>query len=142
EHEEVTLVPRWLSPTKVTFKYALGEEFISVLKTLHTVGLDRGEPARVQRGEVSPRDVVAAVVPDPATIGDKMRGRAIVGTWVSGIRDGTAREVYLYQMCDAEETMRRYGLQIVGWQTGFNPVVAMELLADGIWQGAGVLGTE
>ena len=142
EHEEVTLVPRWLSPTKVTFKYALGDEFIGVLKTLHSIGLDRNDPIRVKGVEVRPRDVVAALVPDPATLGEHMRGRAVVGSWVTGIKDGKAREVYLYQMCDAQETMREHGLQPVAWQTGFNPVVAMELLADGVWSGAGVLGTE
>jgi saccharopine dehydrogenase-like NADP-dependent oxidoreductase len=142
EHEEVTLIPRWLSARKVTFKYALGDEFIEVLRVLHRVGLDRTQPVRVKGAEVSPRDVVAAVVPDPATIGDAMRGRAVVGTWVTGLRDGAPREVFLYQMCDAEQTMRDHGLQPVAWQTGFNPVVAMELLAEGAWSGAGVLGPE
>jgi saccharopine dehydrogenase (NAD+, L-lysine-forming) len=142
EHEEVTLIPRWLRPTRVTFKYALGDEFIDVLRTLHRVGLDRTEPVRVRGVEVSPRDVVAAVVPDPATLGDAMRGRAVVGTWVTGTKDGAPREAYLYQLCDAEQTMRAFGLQPVAWQTGFNPVVAMELLAEGAWSGAGVLGME
>lgn len=142
EHEEVTLVPRYLSPRKVTFKYALGDEFIGILRTLHQVGLDRTDKVRVKGVEVSPRDVVAAVVPDPATIGDAMRGRAVVGTWVTGLRDGQPREVYLYQMCDAQETMRVHGLQPVAWQTGFNPVVAMELLAEGAWTGAGVHSAE
>jgi saccharopine dehydrogenase-like NADP-dependent oxidoreductase len=142
EHEEVTLLPRWLEARRVTFKYALGDEFISVLRTLHAIGLDRNDPIRVRDVEVRPRDVVAALVPDPATLGDHMRGRAVVGTHVTGLRDGRPREVYLYQMCDAQETMARHGLQPVAWQTGFNPVVAMELLAEGAWSGAGVLGCE
>ena len=62
---------------------------------------------------------------------DKMVGRAVVGTWVIGRKDGRPREVFLYQMADAEETLRRTGSQVVGWQTGFNPVIAMELLASG-----------
>jgi saccharopine dehydrogenase-like NADP-dependent oxidoreductase len=142
EHEEVTLMPRWLDVGTVTFKYALGAEFIDMLRTLHRVGVDRTEPVTVKGGTVSPRDVVAAVVPDPATLGDSMRGRAIVGSWVKGVRGGRPREVYLYQMCDAQETMARHGLQPVAWQTGFNPVVAMELLAEGAWSGAGVLAPE
>jgi saccharopine dehydrogenase-like NADP-dependent oxidoreductase len=143
EHEEVLLVPRWLPGVKrVTFKYALGSDFIEKLQMLHDIGLDRVEPVRVRGVDVSPRDVVAAVVPDPITMGDKMVGRAIVGTWVIGRRDGKPREVFLYQMADAAETLRTTGSQVVGWQTGFNPVLAMELLATGAWSGSGVLGPE
>lgn len=143
EHEEVLLVPRWIPGVKkVTFKYALGADFIEKLKFLHDIGLDRTEPVSVRGVEVSPRDVVAAVVPDPVTMGDKMVGRAIVGTWVIGRRDGKPREVFLYQMADAQETLRTTGSQVVGWQTGFNPVLAMELLATGQWSGSGVLGPE
>src|SRR5918995_399382 len=143
EHEEVLLVPRWLPGVKrVTFKYALGSDFIEKLQMLHDIGLDRTEPVRVRGVDVSPRDVVAAVVPDPITMGDKMVGRAIVGTWVIGRKDGKPREVFLYQMADAAETLRTTGSQVVGWQTGFNPVLAMELLANGTWSGSGVLGPE
>jgi saccharopine dehydrogenase (NAD+, L-lysine-forming) len=142
EHEEVLLVPRQIKAKRVTFKYALGSDFIEKLRFLHDIGLDRTQPVRVRGVEVSPRDVVAAVVPDPVTMGDKMVGRAIVGTWVIGRKDGKPREVFMYQMADAQETLRETGSQVVGWQTGFNPVVAMELLATGAWSGTGVLGPE
>jgi saccharopine dehydrogenase (NAD+, L-lysine-forming) len=143
EHEEVLLVPRYLEGLRrVTFKYALGADFIAKLQFLHDIGLDRTEPVTVRGVDVSPRDVVAAVVPDPLTMGDKMVGRAIVGTWVIGRLDGRPREVFLYQMADAEETLRKTGSQVVGWQTGFNPVIAMELLATGAWSGSGVHAPE
>ena len=142
EHEEVLLVPRWLKPRRVTFKYALGSDFIDKLRTIHALGMDRTDPVNVKGVEVAPRDVLAAITPDPATLGDRFVGRAIVGTWVIGQKDGKPREVYLYQMADAQETWRRHGLQVVGWQTGFNPVIAMELIASGAWSGAGVLGPE
>ena len=143
EHEEVLLVPRYLKGVRrVTFKYALGADFIAKLQFLHDIGLDRTEPVKVRGADVSPRDVVAAVVPDPITMGDKMVGRAIVGTWAIGIKDGKPREVFLYQMADAAETLRTTGSQVVGWQTGFNPVIAMELLASGAWSGSGVQAPE
>jgi saccharopine dehydrogenase-like NADP-dependent oxidoreductase len=142
EHEEVVLVPRGVDCRKVTFKYALGSEFIEVLRTLHRLGLDSTKPIRVKGVEVAPRDLVAAALPDPARAGGQMRGRAIVGTWVIGQKDGKPREVYLYQKTVAEDSWRDFGLQAVAWQTGFNPVVAMELLASGEWSGAGVLGPE
>lgn len=143
EHEEVLLVPRWIPCKRVTFKYGLGEEFIDVLKTLHKLGLDRTEPVSVRGQSVSPRDVVAAALPDPATLGDRMTGKTCAGTWVTGIgRDGQQRQVYLYHVADNAWTMREYGVQAVVWQTAMNPVIALELLASGQWAGAGVLGPE
>jgi saccharopine dehydrogenase-like NADP-dependent oxidoreductase len=143
EHEEVLLVPRWIECERVTFKYGIGDEFIEVLKTLHKLGLDSTDPVDVRGGRVSPRDVVAACLPDPAGLGDKMSGKTCAGTWVTGTgKDGQRREVYLYHVADNEWTMREYGTQAVTWQTAMNPVIALELLASGTWSGAGVLGPE
>ena len=143
EHEEVLLIPRWVDAKRVTFKYGLGEEFINVLEVLHKVGLDRTERIRVGGVEVSPRDVVAACLPDPATLGDRMRGSTCAGLWVTGLgRDGAAREVYLHHVVDNAWSMAEYGSQAVVWQTAVNPVVALELLATGRWSGSGVLGPE
>jgi len=142
EHEEVLLVPRWIQTRKATFKYALGDDFIDKLKTIHALGMDRTDAVRVKGVDVAPRDVLAAITPDPISLGDKFRGRAIVGTWVLGTKDGQPRETFAYQMADAEEIWAKHRLQVVGWQTGFNPTIAMELLATGAWSGAGVLGPE
>ena len=143
EHEEVILIPRWVKARRVTFKYGLGDEFINVLNVLHMLGLDRTEKVRVGGVEVAPRDVVAAVLPDPAALGELMHGKTCAGTWVKGTgRDGRPREVYLYHVVDNEATMREDGSQAVVWQTAINPVVALELLATGVWSGAGVLGPE
>jgi saccharopine dehydrogenase-like NADP-dependent oxidoreductase len=143
EHEEVVLVPRAIECNRVTFKYGLGAEFIDVLKTLHKLGLDSTEPVRVRGVEVAPRDMVAAALPDPSKLGDRMRGRTCAGTLVTGTgKDGAARAVYLYHVADNERTMREYGHQAVVLQTAINPVVALELLAEGAWAGAGVLGPE
>ena len=143
EHEEVLLMPRVLDARRVTFKYGLGEEFIGVLKTLHKLGLDRTDKLRVGGVEVSPRDVVAAALPDPAQLGDRMRGKTCAGVYVTGRgKDGAARASYLYHVVDNADSMREYGHQCVVWQTAINPVVALELLASGTWSGAGVLGPE
>ena len=143
EHEEVLLIPRWVQAKRVTFKYGLGEEFIDVLRTLHKLGLDRVDKVRVGGCDVSPRDMVAACLPDPAQLGDRMNGKTCAGTWVTGTGvDGQPREVYLHHVVDNEWSMREYGAQAVVWQTAVNPVVAMELLATGAWSGTGVLGPE
>ena len=136
-------MPRWIDCNRVTFKYGLDEEFIAVLKTLHKLGLDSTEPVRVRGVEVAPRDVVAALLPDPATLGDRMSGKTCAGTLVTGTgKDGRPRRTYLYHVVDNEQAMRDYGHQAVVLQTALNPVIALELLAEGAWDGVGVLGPE
>jgi saccharopine dehydrogenase (NAD+, L-lysine forming) len=143
EHEEVLLVPRWIDCRRVDFKYGLGAEFIDVLRTLHKLGLDSTTPVRVRDLEVAPRDVVAAALPDPGSLGDRMRGKTCAGTYVTGTgKDGRPRATYLYHVVDNEQSMAEWGHQAVVLQTALNPVVALELLADGRWDGAGVLGPE
>ncbi len=147
EHEEVILMPRWINAKRVTFKYGLGDEFIGILKTLNQLGLDKTEPVRVRSTDgpvmVAPRDVVAAGLPDPASLGPRMTGKTCAGVWVTGTGpDGMPREVYLYHVSDNEWTMAEYEAQCVVWQTALNPVIALELLAAGTWSGLGVLGPE
>ena len=114
-----------------------------MLKTIRLLGLHSTEPLRVRGVEVAPRDVVAAALPNPADLGDRMRGRTCAGSLVTGIGiDGQPRSTYLYQLVDNEWTMREYGHQAVVWQTAVHPVVALEMLAEGLWSGAGVLGPE
>jgi saccharopine dehydrogenase (NAD+, L-lysine forming) len=142
EHEEVLLMPRWVKTKRATFKYGLGDQFIGVLKTLHMIGLDNKEKINVKGVKVAPRDVVAACLPDPAYLGDKMSGKTCAGTWVKGIKDGKPRQVYLYQLADNAECMKAFGCQAVVAQTAFNAVIGMDLLQSGVWKGVGVLGPE
>jgi len=143
EHEEVLLIPRLVDCKRATFKYGLGEEFINMLDVLHGVGLDSTTPVKVPGGVVSPRDVVAACLPDPATLGDKMRGKTCAGLWVTGKgKDGKPREVYLYHVVDNQECMALDGSQAVVWQTAINPVIGLELVANGVWSGTGIMAPE
>lgn len=148
EHGEVLLMPRWIPARRVTCKYGLGERFIGVLKTLHLLGLDATAPVPVYTADgvmaaISPRDLVASCLPSPATLADRMRGRICAGLWANGIgKDGASREVYLYHVVDNDWTSAEYGVQCVVWQAAVNPVVALELLAEGVWAGTGVLGPE
>lgn len=143
EHEEVLLIPRYLKCRRVTFKYSLGDQFINVLRTLHALGLDSTEPVTVRGGvKVAPRDVVAACLPDPAKLGHLMEGKTCAGLWVKGTKDNKPRQVYLYQVADNKECMARFGCQAVVAQTAVNAVIALELLAEGVWVGQGVQGPE
>ena len=83
---------------------------------------------------MSPRDVVAAVLPNPAELGQRMNGRTCAGTLVTGIgTNGGPRCTYVYQIVDNAWTMREFGHQAVVWQTAVHPAIALELLATGEW---------
>ena len=147
EHEEVNMLPRTMDAKKVRFKYGLGSEFIGVLQTLHALGLDKIEPVSVRsksgRVAVAPRDLVAAVLPDPASLVDSMTGKTCAGTLVTGKGlDGKPRATYLYHVADTSWTGKNYNAQAVVWQTALVPVVALELLSRGDWKATGVRGPE
>lgn len=142
EHEEVILIPRYIRCNRVTFKYGLGQKFIDVIKVIKMLGLHRKEPLNIKGMLVSPIEVLAACLPDPASLGEKMSGKTCVGTWVTGMKDGKRREVYIYQVTDNQESMKNYGCQAVSVQTATGPVISMELLAEGTWKGKGVYGPE
>lgn len=143
EHEEVVLIPMKIKANSVNFKFGLGAQFIETLKTIHLLGLDSKEPISVQGQKIAPRDFLAALLPDPAKLGSKMRGKTCAGTLVKGVgKDGQPRAVYLYNVVDNAWSMENYGDQAVVWQTAFNPVIAMELIHNKIWQPAGINGPE
>jgi saccharopine dehydrogenase-like NADP-dependent oxidoreductase len=143
EHEEVVLIPQKVDAKKVRFKYGLGSEFISTLKTIHMLGMDSKDSINVQGVQVSPRDLLAAALPDPATLGSRMRGKTCAGTLVKGLdKQGKPKAVYIYNVVDNAWSMENYGDQAVVWQTAINPVMAMELIHKGIWKPEGVNGPE
>jgi len=143
EHEEVVLIPQKVDAKKVAFKYGLGAQFITTLKTIHMLGMDRKDTVDVQGVAVSPRDLLAAALPDPATLGSRMKGKTCAGTLVKGLdKEGKPRAVYMYNVVDNAWSMENYGDQAVVWQTAVNPVIAMELIHKGVWQPDGVNGPE
>ncbi len=143
EHEEVVLIPQKIDAKKVNFKYGLGEEFIGILETIRKLGLDKTERVEVKGVKVSPRDLLAASLPDPATLGKRMKGKTCAGILVKGKdKSKNPRAVYIYHAVDNEWSMKQYGDQAVVWQTALNPVIAMELISEGIWKPEAVMGPE
>ena len=144
EHEEVINIPRWIGKglRQVDFKISLGPDLMKYLRMLDELGLSSAEPIDVKGVTVAPRDVVEACAPDPAKIGPLMEGKICVGVLIKGRKDGREREVYIYQVADNQECMKRWGCQAVAIQTAVGPSIATELLASGTWTGKGVLPPE
>ena len=143
EHEEVALIPQKIKAKMVSFKYGLGNEFIEKLKTIHALGLSNKQKVNYRGMEIAPRDFLASLLPDPATIGPVMHGKTCAGAHVVGLnKEGKPYACYIYNVVDNEWSMKNYGDQAVVWQTAINPVMAMELIANGTWKPAGVVGPE
>lgn len=145
EHEEVLMFPRFFADKglkRVTFKFGVDREMRRVLKILEALGLTSTEKVNVKGVEVSPRDVVAVCSPNPAELGNLMKGQLSAGVWVKGLKDGKQRNIYIYQLVDNEVCMRTYGSQAILAQTAVGPVIMMELIARGLWEDTGVLGPE
>ena len=143
EHEEVVLIPQKIKAKKVTFKYGLGNDFIGKLKTIQALGLSNKQKVNYRGMEIAPRDFLASLLPDPATIGPIMHGKTCAGAHVAGLnKEGKPYACYIYNVVDNEWSMKNYGDQAVVWQTAINPVIAMELISNGTWKPAGVVGPE
>lgn len=143
EHEEVVLIPKKIKANHVSFKYGLGTEFINTLKTIHALGLSKKEKVNYRGMEIAPRDFLASLLPDPAKIGPLMHGKTCAGAHVKGLdKAGKPHACYIYNVVDNKWSMDNYGDQAVVWQTALNPVIAMELIANGTWKPRGVVGPE
>lgn len=143
EHEEVLLVPRVIDCNRVTFKYGVPREMRALLKDLEACGMDDAHrKIKVGDSEITPRDFLVKVVPSPLELASKMIGRGCAGTWVTGTKDGKRRSVYLYQVADNQECLKKYTTNSVVAQTAVGPVIMMELVAKGIWDIKGVNGPE
>jgi saccharopine dehydrogenase (NAD+, L-lysine forming) len=143
DHEEARTLPMFFPGLKIAdFKLCLDDTTWRTLKTLKDLGLHRKDKVRVGDLEVSPRDLVVSLLPEPKTLGGRMRGKTCVGTLARGFRDGVERGFYIYNVASHESTHRELGVQATAYQTGVPPVVAAKLIASGEWVGSGVMSPE
>lgn len=143
DHEEARTLPMFFPGVRVAdFKLCLDETTWSTLKVLKDLGLNRKDKVRVGDVEVSPRDLVVSLLPEPRELAGRMSGKTCVGTLARGIRDGQERAYYIYNVTSQEHSYRELGVQATAYQTGIPPVIAARLIASGEWTGSGVLSPE
>lgn len=143
DHEEARTLPMFFPGLRVAdFKLCMDDVTWQTLKVLKGLGLHGKEKVRVGGQEISPRDLVVSLLPEPASLGGRMRGKTCVGTLARGIRDGVERSFYIYNVTSHEQTFRELGVQATAYQTGVPPVIAAKLIATGDWSGSGVLSPE
>lgn len=145
EHEEVVLIPKYLEKyglEKCTYKIALDDGLIGALKVIEQLGLRSLEEREINGMLIKPRDMIAALLPQPNEINQDHLGKMCVGIHCKGLKDGLSREVFIYQTYDQQTAWERYQSQAIVTQTAIGAAIATELVGTGRWRQAGVNGPE
>ncbi len=137
DHEEQETLPTFIGEVLgkgcdyCDFKIALGDEYVDAIKMLGKLGLDSPNKVDVRGVKVAPRDVVAAVLPDPSTLGHKAKGDCAIGTITKGTKDGKEVGYFVYTELNHERTYKKYGHSATGYSVGAPLAVCAMLFAQG-----------
>ncbi len=137
DHEEQETLPTFIGEVLgkgcdyCDFKIALGDEYVEAIKMLGKLGLSNPNKIDVKGVRVAPRDVVAAVLPDPSTLGHKAKGDCAIGATVLGVKDGKKAGHYIYTELNHERTYMKYGFSATAYSVGVPLAIAAILFAQG-----------
>ncbi|MGJ7458172.1 saccharopine dehydrogenase family protein [Halomonas sp. RA08-2] len=127
---------------RIRFWMTFSEKYITHLKVLENVGMTSIEPIKVNGCEISPLQFLKAVLPDPASLGPRTKGKTNIGVILDGIKDGKRRKVHIYNICDHEKCYEEVKSQAISYTTGVPAVTGAMLMLKGIWKGEGVFNVE
>lgn len=142
-HEELeSLCQNIKGLERIRFWMTFSDKYITHLKVLENVGMTSIEPITVNGTEIAPLEFLKAVLPDPASLGPRTKGKTNIGIIADGIKDGKRRKVYIYNICDHEKCYEEVKSQAISYTTGVPAVTGAMLMLEGIWKGAGVFNVE
>lgn len=142
-HEELeSLVKHIPGLRKARFWMTFSENYLKHLEVLQNVGMTRIDPVVYEGREIIPLKFLKAVLPDPASLGPKTKGRTCIGCIAQGEKDGSSRKVYVYNICDHESCFREVRSQAISYTTGVPAMIGAKMLLEGKWAGAGVFNME
>jgi len=140
--EEESLVKNLPGLERIRFWMTFGESYLTHLKVLDNVGLTRIDPIEVDGCEVIPLHVLKALLPDPASLGPRTKGKTNIGVVVHGLKDGKERTVYIYQVKDHQECYAEVLSQGVSYTTGVPAMIGAKLMLQKVWYEEGVHNME
>ena len=142
-HEEMeSLCQNIKGLERIRFWMTFSDKYITHLKVLENVGMTSIEPIKVGNAEIAPLEFLKAVLPDPASLGPRTKGKTNIGIIADGIKDGKRRKVHIYNICDHEQCYAEVQSQAISYTTGVPAVTGAMLMLEGIWKGAGVFNVE
>ncbi len=142
-HEELESLALNLKGIKrIRFFMTFGQSYITHLKCLENVGMTSIEPIDYNGMQIVPLQFLKAVLPDPASLGPRTKGKTNIGCIFKGIKDGKERTYYIYNVCDHEESYKEVQSQAISYTTGVPAMIGAMLVMNGTWQKPGVYNVE
>lgn len=142
-HEEIESLALNIPGIKrIRFFMTFGESYLNHLKCLEDVGMTSIEPIMYEGREIIPLQFLKAVLPDPASLGPRTKGKTNIGCIFRGKKDGKEKNYYLYNICDHQECYREVGSQAVAYTTGVPAMIGAMMAITGKWNTPGVHNVE
>jgi saccharopine dehydrogenase (NAD+, L-lysine-forming) len=143
-HEELESLAHHLPELKrARFWMTFGDQYITHLTVLQNVGMTRIDPVVYEGREIIPLQFLKAVLPEPSSLGETTTGKTNIGVIATGLgHDGTAKTLYIYNICDHEDAYAETGNQAVSYTTGVPAMIGTAMMVTGTWSGAGVFNME
>ena len=142
-HEELeSLATHYPEIKRIRFWMTFGDQYLKHLEVLQNVGMTRIDPVIYEGKEIIPLQFLKAVLPEPASLGVTTKGKTNIGDIATGEKDGKAKTVYIYNVCDHEEAYAETGNQAVSYTTGVPAMIGAAMVLTGAWKGEGVFNME
>jgi saccharopine dehydrogenase (NAD+, L-lysine-forming) len=127
---------------KIRFFMTFSERYITHLRVLENVGMTSIEPINYEGQQIIPLQFLKAVLPDPASLGPRTKGKTNIGCIYTGVKDGKEVSYYVYNVCDHEECYREVGSQAISYTTGVPAMIGAKMVLEGRWKKPGVYNVE
>lgn len=142
-HEEMeSLVKHIKGLKRIRFFMTFGQSYLTHMKCLENVGMLGIEPVEHKGMQIVPMEFLKTLLPDPASLGPRTKGKTNIGIVAEGIKDGVKKKIYIYQVKDHEECFKETNSQGVSYTTGVPAMIGAKLMLKGIWSGTGVFNME
>ena len=142
-HEELESLAKNIKGVKrIRFWMTFSESYLTHLRVLENVGMTRIDPVQYQGQEIIPLQFLKAVLPEPASLGPKTRGKTCIGCLIEGIKDGRRKQYYVYNICDHQEAYRETNSQAISYTTGVPAMIGGMLMLEEEWHQPGVFNVE
>ena len=142
-HEEIESLAKNIPNVKrIRFFMTFGQSYLTHMKCLENVSMLSTEPIMYEGRPIVPIQFLKALLPDPASLGPRTKGKTNIGCIFTGIKDGKEKTIYIYNVCDHEECYKEVDSQAISYTTGVPAMIGAKLVLDGVWSGNGIFNIE